>query len=810
MLRKILFLFLFIGPFGLVVKSQHGNIPANEIMIRLQKLNTLGSVLYFAAHPDDENTRLIAWLAQEQKYKTGYLSLTRGDGGQNLIGTEQGIDLGLIRTQELLAARAIDKGEQFFSSAYDFGFSKTHTETFDFWDKETALREAVWIIRKFRPDIIINRFPPDRRGGHGHHQASAMLAHEAFIAAADPTRFTEQLTQVKPWKAKRLLWNTANFGGMNNTAENQLKIDIGAYNPLLGESYGEIAALSRSQHKSQGFGAASTRGSSIEYFDHVAGDKADKDLMEGISTTWDRIPNTQSVQSLIHQIIAEFIPAQPEKSIAALFRLREQVQKINDSYWKEQKTKEIEAIIIACAGIWMDASTSLPQYPVNSAFDVTLDVIARSPNLNVKIVKTSLGIVDTELKTNVGWKTSKRYTATHTTQPYWLEKEHSLGKFEVQPADVGAPTNPNRPTVTFTLNIEGYEINVVQDIQYRTVDPVRGEIYSPVAITPALTADIASHTVLSINGEEKTVQITFQRQDQSKDNFEIELPKAQGWDISPQRLHLNFGDERILARTVKIKPVGTNSQRATLQLIWNGEMLKSIKSIQHEHIPLITWFPKAKVDLQPIILNNTVKTIGYIPGAGDMIPQALNEIDIEVTNLNGRSLSVPILNQYDAIVVGVRYFNTNTQAAAVKKVLLDYVHQGGVVLIQYNVNSKLYVDQIGPYPFSLSRDRVTEEDAVVKFDAKDPAFNYPNKITEKDFSGWVQERGLYFADKIDTHYRTPIHMHDKDEKQHNGSLLITPYGKGKFVYTSLSFFRQLPAGVPGAYRLFVNLLTKEK
>ncbi|WP_140937066.1 PIG-L family deacetylase [Sphingobacterium lumbrici] len=809
MLRKILFLFLFIGSFNVVVKSQHGNIPVNEIMIRLQKLNTLGSVLYFAAHPDDENTRLIAWLAQERKYRTGYLSLTRGDGGQNLIGTEQGIDLGLIRTQELLAARATDKGEQFFSSAYDFGFSKTHTETFDFWDKETALREAVWIIRKFRPDIIINRFPPDKRGGHGHHQASAMLAHEAFIAAADPARFTEQLTQVVPWKAKRLLWNTANFGGMNNTAENQLKADIGAYSPLLGESYGEIAARSRSQHKSQGFGAASTRGSSIEYFEHVAGDSAEKDLMDDIETTWARIPDSQPIQSLVNKIITEFIPSQPEKSISALFELRERVQQIADSYWKEQKTKEIEEIIVACAGIWTDAFTSSPQYAVNKNFEISLEAIARRPNLQVQLIKTTLGKVDKTLTTNVSWKAQHSYISPNITQPYWLEREHSLGKFDVRPEDVGYPTNPIRPTVTFTFMINGKEISRTQNIQYRTVDPVRGEIYSPIAITPTLTADIASPIMLSINGEEKTVKITFERQDDSKDNFQIDLSRLQGWEILPQQLSLNFGNERVVTRTVRIKPTGADSQRSILQLSWNGEILKSIKTINHEHIPLVTWFPKATVDLQRITLTNTVKTIGYIPGAGDMIPQALNEIDIEVTNLNGRPLSIQVLNQYDAIVVGVRYFNTNTQAPAVKKVLMDYVHQGGVVLLQYNVNSKLYIDQIGPFPFSLSRDRVTEEDAIVKFDTKDPALNYPNEISDSDFSGWVQERGLYFADKIDKNYRTPLLMHDKDEKQNNGALLIAPYGKGKFVYTSLSFFRQLPAGVPGAYRLFINLLTKE-
>lgn len=810
MLRKFSFLFLLFISYALTVKSQHGNIPANEIMIRLQKLNTLGSVLYFAAHPDDENTRLIAWLAQERKYRTGYLSLTRGDGGQNLIGTEQGIDLGLVRTQELLAARSIDKGEQFFSSAYDFGFSKTYQETFDFWDKETALREAVWIIRKFRPDVIINRFPPDKRGGHGHHQASAMLAHEAYLAAADPQRFPEQLSMVSPWKVKRLLWNTANFGGMNNTSEDQLKINIGAYNPLLGESYGEIAAYSRSQHKSQGFGAATSRGNSIEYFEHVDGDKAEKDLMEGIETSWKRIPNTEHIQQQINHVIANFDYLNPEKSIPSLFEIRDLFQQIQDNYWKEIKIKEIEDIITACAGIWVDVTTNSNLYPVDKAFDISLEAIVRRPGIQVKLIKTNLGDIQQTLHTNENWTSKQIYKWTKTTQPYWLEKEHSLGKFDIRPTDVGYPSNPDRPTLVFTFEINGKTLERVQDVQYRTVDPVRGEIHSPVAIAPSLTAEISSPIVLSTNGEEKTVEITFTRQDNDKNHFAVTIPQPAGWQIFPQNIVLYFAGENSITQRITVKPTRVDSPRASINLIWNNEALKSIKTIDYDHIPRITWFPTVHIACANLVLTNPIKRIGYLAGAGDMVPQSLNQIGIETTNLNNHPLSIPLLNQYDAIIVGVRYFNITPQAAKIQQLLMEYVHQGGVVLMQYNVNTKLVTDQFGPFPFSLTRDRVTEEDAVVDFDSKDPALNYPNKITNYDFDDWIQERGLYFTDNIDRNYRTPIAMHDKNEKANKGSLLITNYGKGKFVYTSLAFFRQLPAGVPGAYRLFVNLLTKEK
>src|SRR5690606_31000083 len=273
--------------------------------------SVLGSVLYFAAHPDDENTKLISYLASERKVRTAYLSLTRGDGGQNLIGTEQGIELGLIRTQELLQARKLDGGEQYFSSAFDFGFSKTPDETFNFWQKQEVLRESVWIIRKLQPDIIITRFPPDERGGHGHHQASAILAHEAFIAAADPSMFPEQLNRVEPWQAKRLLWNTATFMRLNGDDSNRLRVDIGQYNPLLGKSYGEISAVSRSQHKSQGFGAASSNGVSLEVFENVAGDKATEDLFDNIDLSWSRVPNSEPVQTAIQQLLSAFAPDKP-------------------------------------------------------------------------------------------------------------------------------------------------------------------------------------------------------------------------------------------------------------------------------------------------------------------------------------------------------------------------------------------------------------------------------------------------------------------------------------------------------------------
>lgn len=797
------------------VQAQNPQWNAAEIKLNLEKLNVLGSVLYFAAHPDDENTRLIAWLAQEKKYRTGYLSLTRGDGGQNLIGTEQGIELGLIRTQELLAARKIDKGEQFFSSAYDFGFSKTPEETFAFWDKQRVLAEAVWLIRKFRPDVIITRFPPDARGGHGHHQASAMLAHEAFKAAADPKQFPEQLQYVKPWQAKRLLWNTFNFGGQDNTSEEQLQVDIGNYNALIGASYGEIAAHSRSSHKSQGFGSAAQRGSSIEYFEHVDGMPATTSLLDGIDTSWKRIPNSGTVQALIAKVNQHYQIDKPESVLPDLIQLHKSLDQINDDYWKNEKKKEVEKLILACGGIWFESIAKKPDYAIGDQIKVDNAIIARRPNVKVQLIKLNGQETHKNLVNNVLLKDSIAVRAANSTQPYWLVSPHAKGKFNVSDFNLtGYPENPNRPQVSFELNINGSLIGFDQPIQYKYTDPVRGEIYNPVVILPQLTAKSSSPLALTQNAKAVNVNLLFKKNEQNPtQSFNIQAIGAKGWEITPSSFDLQF-DPGVsdLSKEITIKPLdATVSSIDTLHFqIDHKENLKETKTIAYSHIPEIVYFPDVSIKMSNINLNNEVKKVAYIHGAGDLIPESLSAIGIKVDVLTTDQLLKSDLASYDAIILGVRIFNVNKDITQIQHKLFDYVNAGGTVLEQYNVNNGLVSKNFGPYAFSLGRSRVTDELATVHFDEKDPIFNYPNKITKVDFDNWVQERGLYFAENIDKRYRTPITMQDPGEPLHKGSLLIAEYGKGKFVYTSLSFFRQLPAGIPGAYRLFVNLLSKSK
>lgn len=802
-------LFLILSSFSIVL-AQQGN-SASLIKLKIDKLGTLGTALYFAAHPDDENTRLIAYLANDRKYRTAYLSLTRGDGGQNLLGTEQGIELGLIRTQELLAARGIDKGEQYFSAAYDFGFSKTHDETFSFWKKEDILREAVYMIRKLQPDVIINRFPPDSRGGHGHHQASAILAKEAYEAAADPNRFPEQLKELKPWKAKRLVWNTANFGGMNNTSDEQLKVVLNDYNPLLGYSYGEISAMSRSQHKSQGFGSAANRGKTTEYFDHVAGEKANQDLFDGINTSWERLGEpVKNIETKIQTIQNSFDINHPEKSIKDLVALHAMVKALKPSVYRDKKIKDIEDIILSSAGIVAESIAAKPNYVVNQTFPVNNEIIKRAADVSVKLISIDGKQLAEALPANETKKYPSEKRIAHWTQPYWLEKPNSLGKFDIEDSNFGNPENTDNPQTAFVIEVDGLAISIDKPVEYRFVDPVQGEIYQPVSISPALTATISSSQALLQTGDKKTISLTITNNSDQAEKAELSFKQSDGLNINPNKASLDIPANGIVVKTFEISNP-KNTASSEIQPLLNGEPVYGFKRIAYQHILDITWFPAINLKVKALEINNPLKKIGYIHGAGDLVPTALENIGIQVDLLNSDLLASTNLKQYDAIIIGIRAYNVSPNANQWLPILLNYAEQGGTVLAQYNVNSRMSTNKFGPYPFEINRERVTEEDAKVTFtDPNDPILNYPNKITDKDFEGWVQERGLYFATNISPEYRTPLSMADKNEEQNKGSLLVANYGKGKFVYAPLAFFRQLPAGVPGATRLFVNLLAKNE
>jgi len=803
--------------------------PADLVTIEqnFKKLDVLGSVLYVAAHPDDENTRLLAYLAQEKHYRTGYLSLTRGDGGQNLIGNEQSELLGLIRTQELLAARRVDGAEQFFTRANDFGFSKGPEETLRIWDKEKVLSDVVWVIRKFRPDVIICRFPTTGEGGHGHHTASAILAQEAFAAAADPKRFPEQLKYVKVWQAKRLLWNTFNFGSTNTTAPDQFKINVGVYNPIIGKGYGEMAAESRSNHKTQGFGSAKQRGDSYEYFKTILGDAPKDDLMDGVNTTWGQVGN-QALGDDIAVINKNFDPEHPDKSVPALVSLLGRMEKVPDAYWRDLKTKELSDLIAACAGLWFESYAEQPIYGLGESIVINSQVVNRyngkvSLQLGVatfenfdtlRIVKTTPIDGNSFLEKNKIQSFNMEIKASEITQPYWLKSAHNIGIYNI-PAQilVGDPTNPPYPAMVFSFTIEGKTIDFERPIIYKHTDPARGELYEPLVIAPPVTANIEAKDYIFNSKQAQNVQIKLSSF--TKAGGSISIKPVDGWKISPDKIDFadkNKGDEWTVNFTVE--PTDSKPKVSVFEAVVtaNGKPYSmGIQHINYNHIPNITLFPPSETKLINLDLKTSGKKIGYIAGAGDFVPDALRQVGYDVHQLTENEIMNGDLSVYDAIVTGVRAYNVNARLAFEQPRLLEYIKNGGNLVVQYNNNNGLVTSNIGPYPFRPVNQRVTDETAKVTFvDPQSPVLNYPNKINDADFDNWIQERGLYFVSDIDPKYQTPLEMNDPGESPNKGSLIVGDYGKGRFVYTSLDFFRELPAGVPGAYRLFVNLLSKPK
>ena len=794
-----------------------------DIYLAIKKLNVLGSVLYVAAHPDDENTRLIAYLSKDRLYRTGYLSMTRGDGGQNLIGDEQGIDLGLIRTQELLAARRIDGGEQFFTRAFDFGFSKNPEETFTKWDKEKILSDVVWVIRKFQPDIIITRFPTTGEGGHGHHTASAILANEAFAAAADPTRFVDQLKYVQPWQVKRVLWNTFNFGGTNTQSDNQYKLDVGGYNPLLGKSYGEIAAESRSNHKSQGFGAAANRGEALEFFTATKGDQPKNDLLEGIDISWKKVNGGEAIEKAVNDIAGSFDFLHPENSVKGLVQLYKALTAMPAGYWRDKKLNETKQLIEQCSGLWIDVFTT-EQFAVqtdsirfNFQFNNRLGVNATIKGFAVDGFDSLMG-QPLARNRNINFaKTVYVPSSKPITQPYWLENKMETGYFNVSDqTKIGIPDVQPSYVLTVRMNIEGEDLNFSRGVKFKFTDPVRGELYWPLVVVPPVLITPSEDLKILMNGNDKTAGSVSLKG--LKRNFTGKIVAFSESDMKPLT-NFSFNNQQ----------VRVNSKNQTLGFEYNGKNIKSsenilfavtdtvgnnlIKSDRHEvkydHIPAINYFHDADVALKVVNVETYGKKIGYIIGAGDKVPEALEQMGYEVNRLNQKEISKNPLDKFDAIIVGVRAYNTLDWIGSYYDKLMKYVENGGNLIVQYNTSNFIsnVRSKIGPYDFTISRNRVTDENATVTFlKPEHPALNFPNKINQDDFKGWIQERSIY--DAIDTagKFEKILAMNDPGEKPDDGSLLIAKYGRGYFTYTGLVFFRELPAGVPGAYRLLANLI----
>jgi len=789
-----------------------------------------------AAHPDDENTGVVAYLARGKKVRTAYLSLNRGEGGQNLIGSEQGVEIGVIRTQELLAARRIDGGEQYFTRMIDFGFSKTAKETMEKWGRENVLRDVVWVIRKYKPDVIIRRFSGTTDDGHGHHQTSALIADEAFEAAADPKRFPEQLKYVEPWQAKRLVWNS--FGSMRQIEADPTKqidrvaMDVGQYDSYLGYSYGEVAGWSRSQHKSQAMGAAERKGSQVNYFTHIKGDKPRKDLWDGIDTTWNRVPGAGKIGELFAKAAHDFDGSKPTAVLPYLLEARALLALRTDHY-SVLKRHDLDEAIALVAGLWVElqadkylavqgatAKIKLVAIHRNGA-DVSLNSVAFSGVGGVADLTQPSKLEDNKpLTLPLDWKVAVN---APLTQPYFLLEPRSEAMFNVSDMKLlGLPQAPAPVVATLKIAVNGTSIELVREITHRYVDRGVGELTRPVTIVPPVSVRLALDALVFPGVEARKVEVIL-KANRTNVAGSLKLTVPKGWRTEPatEEFNIKSADEEKTLSYVVTPPAGESAGSLTaVAVVGSQQITQGTRVIQYPHIPPQTLAPVASAKLVRFTVKNLARRVGYVMGAGDEVPDALRQLGSDVVLLTEQDLSTGDLRQFDAIVTGVRAYNTRPDLRAnAQRIFDDYVAKGGTLIVQYNVQEgggfmggdPTLLSKVGPYPMTISRERVTDELAAMDMPKPDHRLlQYPNQISGKDFEGWVQERGLYYASKWDEHYEPLFSAHDPGEKSMMGGTLYTKYGQGHYVFTGLAMFRQLPAGVPGAFRLFANFLSVGK
>lgn len=789
---------------------------------QLRTFATTGRVLHVGAHPDDENTQLIAFLSLGRGYDTAYLSITRGDGGQNILGPDFDEKLGVARTQELLAARRIDGGQQFFTRAVDFGFSKNPEETLAIWNRTEVLGDVVRVIRRFRPDVIVTRFPvPPGSGGHGHHTASAMLALEAFKLAGDPKAYPEQLRDgLEPWQPKRIVWNMgfSRPGGLDKNAT--VTMDIGGSDPTTGEPFGSIAARSRSMHRTQGFGDFANRSSSgprVENFAHFAGDVAPSDLMDGIDTSWARIPGADEIGTMAAAAIAAFQINDPSASVPALLAIRNRLGGLPASAIVVEKRAQLDRALQLCIGLVAESITESPTVVPGETIPVSVGLRV---NATVPVTWVAINAPGARISVNEGLKTAVGVTRAlsyavpkniRISQPYWLHSRATLGLYGVDDAKlIGNPESPSELPLTFVIRIGDQELNVVRELHFREVSQASSD--ARVAVVPPVRLHFGAGVQLFHPGVpgSVTLEVVANRGELSG---VAELGAPAGWQVSAaQPFSCARAGDIVRLDFVVTPPVGTQSGSITAQArISNATWTTDAVAVAYPHIPRQLLQPAARKKVTSVDVEIRGHSIGYVPGAGDDIPDALTQLGYKVTTLQSADLTAENLKTYDAVVIGVRAFNTRDDSSAVVAALSAYAEAGGTVIGQYNWARNLKAPQPAPYPLKLSELRVTNEDAPVTILApENPVLNTPNKILASDFAGWVQERGVYFPSEWDPHFVPILAMSDLGEPALSGALLVARHGRGYYIYTGLAFFRQLPAGVPGAYRLFANLVSLGK
>jgi LmbE family N-acetylglucosaminyl deacetylase len=803
---------------------------ASGILKRLQALSVVGSVLYVAAHPDDENTSVLTYLASGRGVQATYLSITRGDGGQNLIGSEFGPQLGVIRTQELLAARRTDGAAQLFTRAIDFGFSKSVDEALRIWGEEEILADVVLAIRRVRPDVILTRFSSDG-GGHGHHTASARLAERAFKLAGDSKYQPASTPKLPPWQPRRIFLNR--FGGDAGS----VRQDVGGYDPLLGASFGEIAATSRSMHKSQGFGVARRRGPMLDGFTLTASAEpggrppaALSSPWDGIDWSWDRVPGADRVKKLAADAARSFRVDDPAASIPALVSLDAALEGLSDPFWRDIKRAEVADLVAACAGLWVEPNAASPALVPGVPVQVTVTALNRSKApiklVDLRLVGPALGSekrtpqpVGKALPTHEPMRQEISVAAAGDARPsgpYWLTQPPLPGRYQVaDAAQIGLPENPPALALQARIEVGGRTFALTYPVLHKWTDPVAGERTRPVEVVPAVSVDPLATVLLFPDGKPQPLRVRLKAA-VGKSEGTLRAEPAAGFTVEPASAPFKLaaaGDEVELTLSVR-PPKGRVSTSTALKLVaevGGRQLTQRVHHLEYDHIPMQLLVTPAEVRLSTVDLRLLGKRVGYVPGAGDDVASSLERVGYEVAILDEAALASGALGGFDAIVLGVRAFNTNDRLRFHHARFMDYVKKGGTLVVQYNTTSRLgdQDEEMGPLAFQIGRDRVTDEKAPAQFEKPaHPVLNQPNKITPADFEGWVQERGLYFATSWDKGYETPLAFADPGESALRGSLLVARHGRGAFVYTGLAFFRQLPAGVPGAYRLFANLIAQ--
>lgn len=794
----------------------------------IKKLNVLGKVLYIGAHPDDENNKLIAYLSNELLLDVAYLSLTRGEGGQNYIGPEVATDLGILREQELLAARRIDGGRQFFTRAKDFGFSKNAKQTIATWGEQDILRDIVWVIRYFQPDIIINRFAADIPDKHGHHTASAQLSKKAFELAADPQAFPDQLRELQIWQSKRLVWNVyaeagvKDIGGLVQPRPDYIKINIGQYNSILGKSYAEIAAESRNQHRCQAMGANPIAGEIDEYFKHVAGDSARDNLFEGTQIDWKRVAKSQKIERQIQQLIKQYNPKSQEYIITKLSLLLRQVRLLDNSNWKKEKEEDIKQLIVQALGLKIMVSANKAILSPGEKTVLTFAISNRSPvALNLKkITSDQFDIKESTInfqqelaaKEHIQFNLDANVAdSTRCNLPQWLSNQGSKGQYTISNSPSVCLANNEAPSrLHVAIDVLGQTIDIMAPINYSSEDPISGKKYQPISFGPPVSIAFSNTSLLVPEHKNQEVSLRLTAiQDQAEGELSLDIPEK--WEVYPSITSFKFtkaGQVQDFVFTLHLPEGNEEAEVSAKVRIKERNYNQSHKKIKYPHIVAQEYFPEAKIKIVQAKLENKAQHIAYIKGTKDEIDKALLQIVPQIDLLEISEITLEKLKKYDAIVLGLRVYNIDTKLNNYQEILKQYVEDGGVVISQYNTNYDLADNTVGIYPLAVSAQRICDEQSPISFLTPDsPLLNYPNQITEADFQGWVQERALFIPQKWNPLFIPILSSKDPNEEAQHGSLLLRPQGKGYYIYCSLALHRQLPAGVPGAYRLFANMLS---